>query len=292
MVGQLGRHNLVKGTGRVMVDDILVHLFDWRPLMSSFKVDDYWSIILVEGTGWVLVDNILVHSVDYGSSMSKFKVDIYWSNAPVECWTMRFQYIQSTTDHRWATSRLMGIGWRHRLSAGWWYFSPFGRLDGICIIWRLMGGLVEWPLDGRLIVDSWLGRVDYILLFDDHRNGVDQFLWWVDDLSSLFLICGRWFHEVSQYTCFLSTNWYTFIHQSIYILFLVSGGVLVPMFLSWSILSNTSTIWATSSCRVLLFLPASGLNHLHMLLPSPRPNGDGNNARCWKLHFHIAFKQT
>ena len=33
-------------------------------------------------------------------------------------------------------------------------FSTVGRLDGICIIRRSMGRLVEWPLDGRFIVDG------------------------------------------------------------------------------------------------------------------------------------------
>lgn len=29
----------------------------------------------------------------------------------------------------------------------------------------------------------------------------------------------------------------------------------------------------------------SGSNHLHLLLLSPRPDGDGNDARCWKICF-------
>ena len=259
-VGRLGWHNFVEGTGRVMVDEILVQSVDCRPLMSNFKVDDYWS------------------------------------KAPVECWSMIFQYGWSIANHWWVASRSMTIGRRHRSSAGRRDFSTFGRLDGICIVRRSMGRLVEWPLDGRFIVNGWLGRVDYLCYSVITRS--KSIIW-----SQPVLVMSRPFVQFildmwSMVSRGHSVHMFV-IHQSIYIhtpidlcSFSVSGGVLVPMFLSWSILNNTSTIWATSSCRVSLFPPPLGSNYLHMLLLSPRPNGDNNDARCWDLSFHITFKQT
>ena len=91
----VGRHNLVEGTGWVMVNKISVQSVNCKPSTRSFKDNDYWSVILVEGTGWVLVDDILVHSVNYRPSTGSFNVDSYWLKEPIECWLTRFQYSQS-----------------------------------------------------------------------------------------------------------------------------------------------------------------------------------------------------
>lgn len=95
LADMVGWHNLVEGTGWVMVNEISIQSVNCRPLTRSFKDDGYWSVILVEGTGRVLVDDILVHSVDYRPSTGSFNVDSYWSKELVECWLTRFQYSRS-----------------------------------------------------------------------------------------------------------------------------------------------------------------------------------------------------